>query len=258
MTDSLDKVKSLIQRALHPSTPEEEARTSAMQAVRIISRDGLLRGSSPRPEPSPRPSPSPPPPPPPPPRRDPPKPRRERTVDFGDSGPDFDFSFFDEIFGQEARQAAADAKKAAQQAARDAEEFLNREREKRRRDDPFKSPEDRAKENFRQGWDRIWGKSETGNEWTRGIHVSRYRLDCCMRGAGCIIQPGQKYFATGNEGEGFCRKHTSNTGWTGAFNEFAKKYDHLCKCERQVNGYSNGVRLEVKIRSSECPIHGDQ
>jgi hypothetical protein len=37
----IDKVKALIARAAHPTTPEEEARTSAFQAIRLATKHGV-------------------------------------------------------------------------------------------------------------------------------------------------------------------------------------------------------------------------
>ena len=41
------QVLSLIERAVHPTTPEEEARTSALIACRLIQKHGLLLASAP-------------------------------------------------------------------------------------------------------------------------------------------------------------------------------------------------------------------
>jgi hypothetical protein len=43
MTATFERVRSLISRALHPGTPVEEARTSAVIACRLLAEHGPLR-----------------------------------------------------------------------------------------------------------------------------------------------------------------------------------------------------------------------
>ena len=41
---TLERIRALLARAAHATTPEEEARTSAVQAARLIARHGLAVG----------------------------------------------------------------------------------------------------------------------------------------------------------------------------------------------------------------------
>lgn len=46
MSDRMERLRALVTRALHPKTPEEEARTSAMQACRLVKELHLLDGDA--------------------------------------------------------------------------------------------------------------------------------------------------------------------------------------------------------------------
>lgn len=43
---TLDRIRALLARAAHPTTPEEEARTSAVQAARLIARYDVPIGTA--------------------------------------------------------------------------------------------------------------------------------------------------------------------------------------------------------------------
>ena len=52
--DTLAKVRALLERAAHPSTPEEEARTSALIAAKLMKSSGLVVQTPAAPAPPPR------------------------------------------------------------------------------------------------------------------------------------------------------------------------------------------------------------